>query len=171
MFQTAIAIFLVGSMLCGFAVNMGQLIAFRAIQGMGAGGLIVMALTIIGDVVSPRERGRYQGYMGSVFAVSSVGGPLIGGFIVDNLDWRWVFFVNLPIGILAMAATARFLRLPVQRREHKIDYAGAALLVAGVTALLLVTVWGGSEYEWGSPQIIALSVAAAVLLTLFVFQE
>jgi EmrB/QacA subfamily drug resistance transporter len=171
MFQIAIGVFLVGSLLCGFAFTMGQLIAYRAIQGLGAGGLTVMALTIIGDVVSPRERGRYQGYMGSVFAVSSVGGPLIGGFIVDNLDWRWVFFVNLPIGILAMAATARFLRLPVQRREHKIDYAGAALLVAGVTALLLVTVWGGSEYEWGSPQIIALSVAAAVLLTLFVFQE
>lgn len=171
MFQTAIAIFLVGSMLCGFAVNMGQLIAFRAIQGMGAGGLIVMALTIIGDVLSPRERGRYQGYMGSVFAVSSVGGPLLGGFIVDNLDWRWIFFVNIPVGLAAMVATARFLRLPVRRREHKIDYAGAALLVSGVTALLLVTVWGGSEYEWGSPQIIGLGAAAVILLTLFVLQE
>lgn len=171
MFQTAIAIFLVGSMLCGFAVNMGQLIAFRAIQGMGAGGLIVMALTIIGDVLSPRERGRYQGYMGSVFAVSSVGGPLLGGFIVDNLDWRWIFFVNIPVGLAAMVATARFLRLPVRRREHKIDYAGAALLVSGVTALLLVTVWGGSEYEWRSPQIIGLGAAAVILLTLFVLQE
>lgn len=171
MFQIAIAVFLVGSILCGLATSMGQLIAFRAVQGIGAGGLIVMALTIIGDVLSPRERGRYQGYMGSVFAVSSVGGPLLGGFIVDNLDWRWVFFVNIPIGLAAMAATTRFLQLPVKRREHSIDYLGASFLVSGVTAALLVTVWGGSEYEWASPQILGLAAAAAILLSLFVWQE
>src|SRR3990170_3059376 len=112
MFQGAISIFLLGSVLSGLSQSMFQLIAFRAVQGIGAGGLMVMALTIIGDILSPRERGRYQGYMGSVFAVSSVGGPLLGGFFVDNLDWRWVFYINLPIGLLALAATARFLHLP-----------------------------------------------------------
>lgn len=171
MFQVAIAIFLIGSALSGMAQSMSQLIGFRAIQGIGAGGLIVMALTIIGDVLSPRERGRYQGYMGSVFAVSSVGGPLIGGFFVDNLSWRWVFYINLPIGILALVATARFLQLPARRRERKIDYLGAALLVAGVVSALLVTVWGGSEYAWDSPTILGLATAAVVLLGLFVWQE
>lgn len=171
MFQVAITVFLLGSVLSGLSQSMGQLIAFRAVQGLGAGGLIVMALTIIGDVLSPRERGRYQGYMGSVFAVSSVGGPLLGGFFVDNLDWRWVFYINLPIGLLALLATARFLHLPVNRREHKIDYLGAGLLVAGVSAALLVTVWGGSEYPWGSPVIIGLSIAAVILLSLFLWQE
>lgn len=171
MFQAAITIFLIGSILSGLAQSMAQLISFRAVQGVGAGGLIVMALTIIGDILSPRERGRYQGYMGSVFAVSSVGGPLLGGFFVDNLDWRWVFYINLPIGLLALVATARFLHLPVQRRQRNIDYIGAALLVSGVTAALLVTVWGGSEYAWNSPAIIGLGVGAVTLLTLFVFQE
>jgi EmrB/QacA subfamily drug resistance transporter len=171
MFQAAISIFLLGSVLSGLSQSMGQLIAFRAVQGIGAGGLIVMALTIIGDILSPRERGRYQGYMGSVFAVSSVGGPLIGGFFVDNLSWRWVFYINLPIGLLALLATARFLRLPVHRREHAIDYVGALLLVTGVGAALLVTVWGGEQYAWTSPVIIGLSAAAIVLLGLFLFQE
>src|SRR5690606_4595105 len=160
-----------GSILSGLSTSMFQLIAFRAVQGAGAGGLIVMALTIIGDILSPRERGQYQGYMGSVFAVSSVGGPLIGGFFVDNLDWRWVFYINLPIGILALIATARFLHLPVNRERKKVDYLGAVLLVSGVSAALLVTVWGGAEYAWDSPLIIGLSVAAALLLTLFVLQE
>ena len=171
MFQGAITIFLLGSVLSGLSQSMGQLIAFRAVQGIGAGGLIVMALTIIGDILSPRERGRYQGYMGSVFAVSSVGGPLLGGFFVDNLDWRWVFYINLPIGLLALAATARFLHLPAARRERNIDYLGAGLLVAGVSAALLVTVWGGSQYAWSSPAIIGLVVAAVVLLGLFFLQE
>lgn len=171
MFQGAISIFLLGSVLSGLSQSMFQLIAFRAVQGVGAGGLMVMALTIIGDILSPRERGRYQGYMGSVFAVSSVGGPLLGGFFVDSLDWRWVFYVNLPIGLLALVATARFLHLPIQRRQHKIDYLGAVSLVSGVSAVLLVTVWGGSEYPWSSPLIIGLGVAAAVLLSLFLVQE
>lgn len=171
MFQGAISIFLVGSVLSGLSQSMAQLIAFRAVQGIGAGGLMVMALTIIGDILSPRERGRYQGYMGSVFAVSSVGGPLLGGFFVDNLDWRWVFYINLPIGLLALMATARFLHLPVQRRQRKIDYLGAVLLVTGVSTALLVTVWGGSEYAWTSPLIIGLGLAAAVLLGLFLVQE
>ena|SRR5690554_4865570 len=171
MFQVAISIFLLGSILSGVSQSMGQLVAFRAVQGIGAGGLIVMSLTIIGDILSPRERGRYQGYMGSVFAVSSVGGPLLGGFFVDNLSWRWVFYINLPIGLLALLATARFLRLPVNRREHSIDYLGSVLLVTGVSAALLVTVWGGETYAWTSPVIIGLSVAAVVLLGLFLLQE
>jgi EmrB/QacA subfamily drug resistance transporter len=170
-FQAAILIFLVGSMLSGLSQTMGQLIAFRAVQGVGAGGLMVMALTIIGDILSPRERGRYQGYMGSVFALSAVSGPLIGGFFVDNVGWRWVFYVNMPIGLVAMVFTARYLKLPRRRRERKVDYLGAVLLVAGVSAALLVTVWGGAEHPWSSPVIVGLAIAAVTLLVLFVLQE
>jgi len=145
-FQFAIVVFLVGSVLSGIAQSMEQLIVFRAIQGLGAGGLMVMALTIIGDILSPRERGRYQGYVGSVFALSSVAGPFIGGFFTDHLTWRWVFYINVPIGIVALIVTTTALNLPFLRQPHKVDYAGAGLLVTGVTAMLLVTVLGGSEY-------------------------
>jgi EmrB/QacA subfamily drug resistance transporter len=171
MFQAAIVIFVAGSALSGLSQNMGELIAFRAIQGLGAGGLMAMALAIIGDIVSPRERGRYQGYTGAVFAFASVAGPLVGGFFVDHLSWRWVFYVNLPIGILALVVTTTVLHLPVTRREHTIDYLGAGLLVSAVTSLLLVTVWGGSEYPWASPQVIGLAVLGAVLTGLFILQE
>ncbi|MGD9705783.1 MAG: MDR family MFS transporter, partial [Acidimicrobiia bacterium] len=171
MFQIAIVVFIVGSATSGLSQSMGQLIAFRAVQGLGAGGLMSMALAIIGDIVSPRERGRYQGYTGAVFAVASVVGPLVGGFFVDHLSWRWVFFVNLPIGVLALIVTSSVLRLPFNRRPHSIDYAGSALLVAAVTCLLLVTVWGGNEYEWGSPTIIGLAAAGIILVVLFVLRE
>ena len=171
MFQAAIVLFLVGSVLSGAAQNMGQLIGFRAIQGLGAGGLMAMAMAIIGDIVSPRERGRYQGYTGAVFAVSSVAGPLAGGFFVDHLSWRWVFYINVPIGLLALVVTSSVLRLPFVKRPHRIDYLGSALLVGAVTCLLLVAVWGGSEYAWGSPTIVGLAVAGAVLIGLFVVQE
>jgi EmrB/QacA subfamily drug resistance transporter len=170
-FQFAIVSFLVGSVLAGFSQSMVQLIGFRAIQGLGAGGLMVMAMTIVGDVVSPRERGRYQGYIGAVFALSSIAGPLLGGFFVDNLSWRWVFFINLPIGLAALFVTATVLDLPFRRVDHPVDYLGAGLLVGGVSSLLLVTVWGGSEYAWGSPVIVGLSVLAAALLALFILQE
>jgi EmrB/QacA subfamily drug resistance transporter len=171
MFQAAIVIFLAGSVLCGLAQNLGQLIAFRGIQGIGGGGLMAMAFAIIGDVVSPRERGRYTGYLGAVFAVASVAGPLLGGFFVDNLSWRWVFYVNVPVGIAALIVTSSVLQLPFTRRDHRIDFEGAALLVIGVSALLLALVWGGNEYEWGSTTILGLLAASAVLLAVFVVWE
>ena len=171
-FQFAIVVFLVGSALAGFSRTMGQLIAFRAVQGLGAGGLMVLALTIIGDILSPRERGRYQGYMGSVFAFASVVGPLLGGLFTDHLSWRWVFYINLPIGVVALVVTSFALNLPFVRRQHRIDYEGAALLVAAVSCLLLVTVWGGTQYPWASATIVGLAAAGTVLLVgLFVVRE
>ena len=171
LFQAAIVIFLIGSVLAGLSQNMLQLVAFRGIQGIGGGGLMAMAFAVIGEVVPPRERGRYTGYMGSVFAVSSVAGPLLGGFFVDQLSWRWVFYINLPIGILAMVVTSIVLKLPVHATRHRVDFEGAALLVAGVSSLLLLLVWGGNEYEWRSPTILGLGVAAFVLLVGFVLWE
>jgi EmrB/QacA subfamily drug resistance transporter len=171
MFQTAIVIFVIGSMLCGLSQGMLQLIVFRGIQGIGAGGLMAMAFAIIGDIISPRERGRYTGYLGAVFAVASVAGPLLGGFFVDNLSWRWVFYVNVPIGAVALVITSSVLRLPFVRRDHTIDFAGAGLLVAAVSTLLLALVWGGSEYPWGSATIIGLFAASAVLTGLFLWWE
>src|SRR6188472_1194794 len=170
-FLAAILIFLAGSMLAGLAQSMGQLIAFRALQGIGAGGLMVGAQAIIGDIVPPRDRGRYMGLIGSVFAVSSVAGPLLGGFLVDNLSWRWVFYVNMPIGALAVLIVVTRLHLHTPPVRHKIDVLGAALLSAGVASLILVTTWGGSEYAWGSATIVGLAVAGLLLLVAFVWQE
>ena len=171
LFQLAIVVFLLGSILAGLSQNMLQLIVFRAVQGLGAGGLMSLAMAIIGDLVSPRERGRYTGYMGGVFALSSVGGPLVGGFFVDHLSWRWVFYINVPIGAVALFVVAAVLHLPVHRQEHQIDFLGAALLVGTVTSTLLVTVWGGNEYAWTSPTIVALGAIAVVLFLAFLFQE
>ena len=171
-FQAAIIIFLVGSALCGLSQNMGQLIAWRAVQGLGAGGLFVVAMTIVGDVLSPRERGRYQGYFGAVFAVSSIAGPLVGGWLTDNVDWRWVFYINIPIGVVALIVTATSLNLPITRHgEPSIDYRGAFFLVASVSSFLLAMVWGGQEYPWGSTQIIGLIALASLLGALFFWWE
>ncbi|MGB9376117.1 MAG: MDR family MFS transporter [Mycobacteriales bacterium] len=170
-FQFAIVVFLIGSMLCGLSQNMGELIAFRAIQGLGAGGLMVMAITIIGDIIPPRERGRYQGYFGAVFGVSSVAGPLLGGYFTDQLTWRWIFYVNVPVGIAALVVLSIVLKMEHTRREHKIDYAGSALLVAAVSTLLLVTVWGGRQYAWTSGTILTMSAIGVLLGVAFVVRE
>jgi len=171
LFQIAVVIFLVGSLMSGFSQNMLQLIMFRGVQGLGAGGIMILSQAVIGDVIAPRERGRYQGYMGSVFGVSSVAGPLIGGFFTDHLTWRWVFFVNIPVGVVAMIVIALALRLPVHRFEQRIDYRGAFFMVAGISALLLLTSWGGIEYAWGSPVIIGLGIVGVALLAVFLLQE
>ncbi|HUY22836.1 MAG TPA: MDR family MFS transporter [Acidimicrobiales bacterium] len=171
LFQIAIVIFLAGSILSGLAHSIDQLIAFRALQGLGAGGLIALAMATIGDIVSPRQRGRYQGYFGAVFAFASVAGPLIGGLFTEHLSWRWVFYINVPLGIVALAVTTAVLRLPFRRLEHTIDYLGSLLLVMSVSALLLVTVWGGSQYAWGSGVIVGLAVAGTALLVVFVLWE
>jgi len=170
-FQGAIVIFLVGSMLCGLSQNMAELIGFRALQGIGAGGLMVGSQAIIGDIVSPRERGRYMGYFGAVFGLATVAGPLLGGFLVDHATWRWVFYINVPIGVAALVATGLVLHLPRQRREHRIDYLGAALLGAGVTCIVLLTTWGGTEYPWASGQTLGLGLASVALLGAFIQVE
>jgi EmrB/QacA subfamily drug resistance transporter len=167
----AISTFLVGSLLAGLSQDMTQLIATRALQGIGAGGLMTLAFTIVSDVVAPRERARYQGLFGAVFGISSVAGPLVGGYFAEN-DWRWIFYINVPLGIFALYVCSRVLRLvPHVRRDHKIDYLGAALMVTGVSALLLALSWGGNEYSWSSPTILGLLAGGAVLAALFVVVE
>ena len=170
-FQAAILIFLTGSVLCGLSQNLPQLIAFRAIQGIGGGGLMAIAFSIIGDVIPPRERGRYQGYFGAVFGVSSVAGPLLGGWFTEGPGWRWIFYINLPVGIAALVITSMALKLPTVRREHTIDYLGAALIVAAVSLLLLYLDWAGKEFGWFAPGPLALLAAAVILTALFVQVE
>ncbi|WP_330174342.1 MFS transporter [Streptomyces sp. NBC_01498] len=171
-FLLAIVIFLIGSALSGMAQDMGQLIGFRAIQGLGAGGLMVGVMAIIGDLIPPRERGKYQGMMAGVMALAMIGGPLVGGTITDHLGWRWSFYINLPLGAVALAMIVTVLHLPaVERAKRKIDYLGAALLTVGITSIVLVTTWGGTEYAWSSPVIMELIAIGVVTLVAFVYVQ
>ena len=176
-FQFAIITFLIGSFAAGAATSMTQLIAFRAVQGLGAGGLMSLTFVIIGDIISPRERGKYQGYFGGVWGLSSVAGPLLGGYFSDHAQilgvtgWRWIFYINLPFGIAALIITSMSLHIPKVKREHSIDYLGALLLVSGVSALLLgISVYGPQD-GWQASKTLLTLAAALVLILLFIFQE
>ncbi len=169
--QSAIAIFLVGSVLCGFARSMEQLIVFRAIQGLGGGGLIVTTQAVVGDIVPARDRGRYQGLFGGVFGLASIAGPLIGGYFTTHMTWRWIFFINVPLGFIAVFVLATTMPATVRRVSHSIDYAGAALLAAALSGIIVATDLGGVVYPWGSPVIIGLAVIVAASLSLFVLAE
>ena len=171
LFVVSITIFLAGSALCGLAQSIEQLIAFRALQGIGAGGLIPLSQAAIADLFSPRERGRYQGYIGAMWATAAVAGPLLGGTLTDAASWRWIFLINLPLGIVALVVVVKTMRVPHVPREHSIDYAGAVALTIGVTAVLLASAWGGSSYAWDSPEVIAAAVIGVVGLAAFAVIE
>jgi EmrB/QacA subfamily drug resistance transporter len=169
--QGALVIFLIGSALCGLSQNLDELIAFRALQGLGGGGLMVSAQAAIGDVVPPRERGRYVGLFGAVFGLASVAGPLLGGFLTTNLSWRWIFYVNLPLGVIAMFVLAATLPSVAERVHHNIDYIGTGLLAVGLSSIVLVASLGGVSFGWGSAEIIGLALAGVVFLTAFLWFE
>jgi len=180
MFQSAIVVFLIGSLICGFSSPISEalnvagidiMIAGRAVQGLGGGGLMALALAVIGDVIPPRERGKYQGLFGAVFGVSSVAGPLLGGLFTDKLGWEWIFFINIPIGLAALVVTSMALKLHHVRREAKIDFLGAAAIVGAVTSLILYLSWAGPDVGWTSSTGVALLVGTVVLIALFVVIE
>jgi EmrB/QacA subfamily drug resistance transporter len=167
--MAAIVIFLIGSALSGLAHSMDQLIMFRALQGLGAGGLMVGVIATIGDLVSPRERGQYMGYIMAAMMLAMIAGPLVGGYITDDLSWRWIFYINMPVGGAALIYLWVTLRMPYKKVEHKIDYLGAGTLAIAATALVLLTTWGGTEYAWRSVQIIGLGVIAVAATALFIW--
>lgn len=170
-FMTSIVLFLIGSALSGMAQDMSQLIAFRAVQGLGAGGLMVGVMAIIGDLIPPRERGKYQGMIAGVMAIAMIGGPLVGGFITDNWGWRWSFYINLPLGAVALFMISVVLHLPKKRVQARIDYLGAVLLTVSITSLVLITTWGGTQYHWGSVQILGLLALGLVALAAFLYVQ
>jgi EmrB/QacA subfamily drug resistance transporter len=163
--------FVVGSLAAGLSQNMGELIASRALQGVGAGGVIAMGFTMMTHIVPPRETGRYHGYNGITWSVATVAGPLVGGALTQHASWRWVFFINVPVGLLALGAAVALLKVPVARQQHRVDYIGTALIVGAVGCLLLVTVWGGQNYPWSSAIIVGLIAAGVVLAVLFIVRE
>jgi EmrB/QacA subfamily drug resistance transporter len=169
--QVAIVVFLIGSALCGLAANMTQLIAFRALQGLGGGGLIVTTQAVVGDIVPPRDRGRYQGLFGGVFGLASIAGPLAGGYFTTHLSWRWIFYINLPLGILALVVLAATLPSQSRRVTHAVDYGGAVLLATLLSSLVLLTDLGGTSLPWTSPTILGLFALAVIALVLFLLDE
>jgi EmrB/QacA subfamily drug resistance transporter len=171
LFVVAISTFIAGSVLCGAAQSMGELIAFRALQGIGAGGLLPLSQAAIADLVPPRERGRYQGYLGAMWATAAVAGPLLGGTLTDAASWRWIFLINVPLGLVALLAVVRTMRVHTEVHEHRIDVVGALLLSVAIVGLLLACVWGGTTYPWGSAQVVGAAVLGLVLLVAFVAYE
>ena len=169
--QSAIVLFLIGSVLCGLSQNMTQLIVFRAVQGFGGGGLVVTTQAVVGDIVPPRERGKYQGIFGAVFGLSSIAGPLLGGYFTTHWTWRWIFYINLPVGIAALVVLAITLPSSSSRVSHSIDYGGAALIAVVLSSIILLSDLGGTAYPWSSPVSIGLIVVALVSLVLFVVIE
>src|SRR3954466_7883133 len=169
--QVAIVIFLIGSMLCGLSQSMTELIAFRALQGLGAGGLMVVTFAVVGDLIPPRERGKYQGYFGAVFGVSTVVGPLLGGFFVDNLSWRWIFYVNVPVGAIALSVIAVAFHSREVHTRHAMDYLGAVLLAGALASIVLFPSLGGTTWAWGSTQVIGLVVLSVILVPAFLWVE
>jgi len=171
MMLIAIGIFIAGSLACALAPSMTALILGRALQGLGGGGLMALAQTIIADIVSPRERGRYQGYIGAVFATSSIGGPVLGGFLTEHLDWSLIFWINLPLGLAALGMTSNVLRrVPFRPRKHRLDLLGALLMMSASVALLLALSWGGRSYDWISARIGALLLSSVILWGLFAWR-
>ncbi|HEY0997263.1 MAG TPA: MDR family MFS transporter [Gemmatimonadaceae bacterium] len=169
--QASVVVFLIGSVLCGLSRGMTQLILFRGIQGLGGGGLMVTAQAVVGDIIPPRDRGRYQGIFGAVFGLASIAGPLLGGYFTTHWSWRWIFYINLPLGILALVVLAATLPGKSLRRAHAIDYAGAALLAVFLSAVTLVADLGGTIYPWSSPLVLGLVGTALVSLALFIVVE
>lgn len=169
--KIAVIAFIIGSLLCAMANSMTFLVAARGVQGVGGGGIMAMSYVVIADIVSPRDRGKYVGAFMSVFAVSSVAGPLLGGFFVEQLNWRWIFLINIPIGIIALIVTASSLKLPFISRPTEIDYRGAFLLISTVASLILMFSWTSEEYGWASSANIAMAALTCILLTLFIWTE
>ncbi len=169
MFVVAISIFLVGSLLCAVSQNVGQLVGARVVQGLGAGGLLPLAQTAIADLFSPRERGRYQGLIGAMWAIAAIAGPLLGGTLTDSASWRWIFWLNIPLGLIALAVVMKTMRVHHERREHSVDVVGAIALSVAVVCVLLACSWGGSRYPWDSPEVIAAGVVGVLAFVVFLY--